>query len=552
MIKHLGLVLAFLAFLSLNRSAEGACTNLLVSRGAAEDSSVMITYNADAGGFMEQLYYKPAADHEPGDSVKVFDWDTGKYLGKIAQVDHTYRVVGNMNEHQVAIGETTFTGLKELRDTTGIIDYGSLMRLALQRAKTAREAVDVMTGLVEEYGYYSTGESFSISDPDEVWIMEMIGKGGIEKGAVWVARRVPDGYICAHANQSRITQFPMDDPENCLYSEDVISFAKEQGHYDPEKDGEFSFADTYCPLEPGGLLYCEGRVWRLFERAAPSLNLSPEYWRAVKGAEPYPLWVKPDEKLSVADVIDLMRDHFEDTPWDMTEGLAAGPFNCPYRWKPLQWQLSDDTTKSYGWGRPVSTQQTAFAFVTQSRNWLPDEIGGVFWYGVDDNYSNVYMPLYCSLQEVPHSLNVGSIKDFTLESAFWVFNLVANKAYTKYSYIIKDIRKVQKEIESRFHETQHAIDKAAMALYTEDPAKAEDFLSNYSVSQVGRTVDAWRKLWEHLVVKYNDGYINDVRKAGGRKPKGVSYGDEFLKRVLKDRPGYYDVEWRDADKTMTD
>ena len=538
------IILTTMIFSAINSHA---CTNFLVSRGASADSSVMVTYNADAGVFMEPLFYLPAADHEPGDSIKVFDWDTGKYLGNIAQVEHTYRVIGNMNEHQVAIGETTFTGRKELRDTNGIIDYGSLMRLALQRAKTAREAIKVMTDLVAEYGYYSTGESFSIADKDEVWIMEMIGKGGKEKGAVWVARRVPDGYISAHANQARIRDIPMDDPENCLYSEDVIEFAEEMGYFDPAEDGEFSFADIYCPLDPGGALYCEGRVWSLFTHAAPSLDLPADYWRAVKGAEPYPLFIKPDKKLSVEMVIDFMRDHFEGTPYDMTKGLAAGAYGCPYRWKPLQWQISDDTTKNYGWGRPISTQQTAFAFVSQSRNYLPDEIGGIFWYGVDDNYSNVYMPLYVSLQRPPKSLAKGSIKEFSFESAFWVFNLVSNRAYTKYSYIIEDIQKVQKEIEGNFHSNQAGIEKAAMEYYKQDKQKAIEFLSNYSISQVEYTVDRWLDLWKFIVVKYNDGYINDVQIKNGRAPKSSGYGDEFYKKAIKERPGYFDVEWKEEE-----
>lgn len=534
--------LTLLFLLLINTSSE-SCTNILVSRGATVDSSVIITYNADAGGFMEPLYYEPAKDHEPGDSVEIYEWDTGKFLGKIPQVAHTFAVVGNMNEHQVSIGETTYTGRKELKDTNALIDYGSLMWLAMHRAKTAREALDVMTSLVEEFGYYSSGESFSISDPDEVWILEMISKGPEERGAVWVARRVPDGYICVHANQARIHEFPMDDPENCIYSPDVIDFAIEKGYYDPD-DGPFSFSKAYNPLDPGGALYCEGRVWSVFRRAAPSLMLDKKYWRAYEGEEPYPLFIKPDKKLSVEDVISLMRDHFEGTEYDMTKGLGSGPFGCPYRWKPLQWQLSTDTVNSYGWGRPVSTQQTAFAFASQSRNWLPDEIGGCFWYGVDDNYTNVYMPLYCCMNRVPKTLQAGSISEFTLESAFWVFNLVANLAYTKYSYVYEDIRPVQEEIEGQFHDSREAVENAALTLYKQDKQLAVNFLTDYSVSQVNKTVDTWRDLWKQLVVKYNDGYINDVNVDNGRHPKGVSYGDYYLKKVLEERPGYYDVKWR--------
>ncbi|MBS4001033.1 MAG: C69 family dipeptidase [Desulfobulbaceae bacterium] len=533
-----------LTFLMLASSQVYTCTNLLVTKGASADGSTMITYNADAGGFMEPLFYLPAATWGDNDSLEVHDWDTGKYLGKIKQVKQTYLVVGNMNEYQVAIGETTFTGLTELRDTNGIVDYGSLMRITLQRSKTAREAIKVMTDLVAQYGYYSTGESFSIADAEEVWMLEMIGKGGKEKGAVWVAVKIPDGYIAAHANQARIRNFPLNDPDNCIYSKDVISFAQKNGYYDPKKDGEFSFADTYNPLEPGGLLFCEGRVWSLFRGAAPKANLSPDYWRAVEGATPYPLYIKPDNKLKVSDVIDLMRDHFNDTPWDLTKGLAAEPYGNPVRWKPLGFKLEGDTVNSYGWERPISTQQTAFAFVSQSRSWLPREIGGVFWYGVDDNYTNVYVPLYCSMTAPPPSSQGYSIADFSLNSAFWVFNLVANLAYTKYSYIIKDIQEVQSELENKFTKSQNAIDKAAVELYNIDKNLAINFLTDYSVSQFEQTVNRWRKLWEYLVVKYNDGYINDVTKEGGRHPKGVGYGDEFFRRVVKERPGYYDVKMK--------
>jgi dipeptidase len=541
MLRKIILTLTFLLIASYQAYT---CTNLLVTKGASADGSTMITYNADAGGFMEPLYYLPAATWGDNDSLEVHDWDTGKYLGKIKQVKQTYLVVGNMNEYQVAIGETTFTGLTELRDTNGIMDYGSLMRITLQRSKTAREAIKVMTDLVAKYGYYSTGESFSIADAEEVWMLEMIGKGGKEKGAVWVAVKIPDGYIAAHANQARIRNFPLNDPNNCIYSKDVISFAQKNGYYDPKKDGEFSFADIYNPLEPGGLLFCEGRVWSLFRRAAPKANLSPDYWRAVEGATPYPLYIKPDNKLKVSDVIDLMRDHFNDTPWDLTKGLAAEPYGNPVRWKPLGFKLAGDTVNAYGWERPISTQQTAFAFVSQSRSWLPREIGGVFWYGVDDNYTNVYVPLYCSMTAPPPSSQGYSIKDFSLNSAFWVFNLVANLAYTKYSYIIKDIQEVQSELENKFTISQNAIDKAAVELYNIDKNLAIDFLTDYSVSQFEQTVNRWRKLWEHLVVKYNDGYINDVNVEGGRHPKGVGYGDEFFRRVVKERPEYYDVKMK--------
>ncbi|MBM2816396.1 MAG: peptidase dipeptidase [Ignavibacteria bacterium] len=543
--KRLSFIKLFLilAILMLNIDYSYSCTNFLVSKGASVDGSVIITYNADAGGFMEPLYFRPPEDHKDGDSVDIYEWDSGRFLGKIAQVTHTYGVVGLMNEYQVSLGETTFGGRGELRDTAGKIDYGSLMFLGLQRAKTAREAIKVMTDLVAQYGYYSSGESFSVSDANEAWIMEMIGKGPGNKGAIWAARRVPDGYVCAHANQARIREVPLDDPENCLYASDIISFAEKKGFYDPNK-GDFSFVDAYCPLNPGELLFCEGRVWSLFRRAAPSLNLSTDYWRAVKGAEPYPLFIKPDKKLSVQDVISLMRDHFEGTEFDMTKDLAAGPFGCPYRWKNLTWKLEGDTITEYGWERPISTQQTGFCFVSQSRGFLPREIGGVHWFGFDDNYSNIYVPLYCSMTRVPKSYQHGPMAEFDFGSAFWIYNLVANIAYTKYSYIIKDIQAVQKEIEGKFRDYQPAIELAAMELYKKDSKLAVSYLTDYSNNQADITMERWFELWKQLVVKYNDGYINNVNKNRGRSPEGKGYGDKFLRMLTKERPGYYNVDWK--------
>lgn len=519
------------------------CTNLLVTKGASVDGSTMITYAADAGGFMERLFYLPEADHKQGEMLEVYDWDTGDYLGKIKQVPHTYRVVGNMNQYQVTIGETTYSGLTKYRDTTGIIDYGSLIRITLQRVKTAREAIHIIDALTKEYGYYSTGESFSIADPNEVWIMDIHPKGVGNKGIVWVARRIPDGYIAAHANQSRIRKIIKNDPDNCLYSEDVISFAKKEG-IAKEYDGEFSFADTYNPLEPGGVLYCEGRVWRFYDLAAPSKNLSDDYWRAVKGAEPYPLFIKPDKKISVKDLQNWMRDHFEGTKYDMTKGLAAGPYGCPYRWKSLEWELNGDTTTKYGWERPISTQQTAWSYIAQMRSFMPNEIGGLLWYGVDDAATSCYVPLYSCLTSAPKTYEVGSIKDFTWESMFWVFNLVANKAYTMYDYISKDVIKVQQKFENDFLNAQKSIEKAALELYKQDPQQASNFLSDYSTANAVRVHSTWKDLWEYITVKYNDRYVNDVTKDNGRAPKGVGYDQDFLEQVVEERPGYYNVEWK--------
>jgi len=539
--------LCFLIFVFSGYRYSNACTNILVSKGASKDGSVMITYNADAGGFMEPLYFMEAKDWRPNDSLEIYEWDTGKYLGKIKQVSHTYKVVGNMNEHQVAIGETTYGGREELWKPNGIIDYGSMMYIALQRAKTAREAIQVMTGLVEQYGYASEGESISVSDPDEAWIFEIIGKGEKEKGAVWAARKVPDGYICVHANQARIREVPLKDNDNCMYAPDLFSFAEKMGYWDSKSGKEFSFVDAYCPLNPEGLFLCEGRVWSIFRRAAPSQNFSSDYWRGIKGAEPYPLFIKPDKKLSVQDVMSLMRDHFEGTEFDMTKGLMAGPFACPYRWKNLYWQAPGDTITKYGWERPISTQQTAFSFVAQSRNFLPDAIGGVFWYALDDTYSNCYMPLYCCMLERPEPFASADVTKFDWNSATWIFNLVANYAYTKYSYIIKDIQAVQKKLEDNFFAMQPAVEKTAAELEKTDHKLAVQYLNDYSVSHAEMVVARWKELLEYIIAKYNDGYINDG-KNGGRSPKGVGYGSEWIQRVLKEYPDYYKIEWSEPKK----
>lgn len=521
-----------------------SCTNFLVSKGASADGSVMITYLSDAGGFMEPINFVPAAQHEPGDSVDIYDWDYGAFLGRIAQVPYTYKVIGNMNEHQVAIGETTFTGREELRGPNGIIDYGSLKYIALQRAKTAREAIKIMVDLCNKYGYASTGESFSVADKEEVWIFEFIGKGENEKGIVWVAARVPDGYVAAHANQSRIRKINFKDKDNWMWAPDVVSFAQRKGFYDKNgTDEDFCFTTAYCPPDPISLLLCEGRVWSIYRRVAPSQHFSEDYWRAVRGAEPYPLFIKPDNKLSVGDVMNLMRDHFQGTEYDMTKGFAAGPFGNPYRWKPLFFEVEGDTTQ-YGWERPISTQQTGFSFVSQSRSWLPDEIGGLFWYGVDDTYSTCYMPLYMGMTEMPPSISRGHITKFDWNSAFWVFNLVANYAYGMYSYMIEDIQKVQKDLEGYAMNLIPYIDKAALAMKKDNYELMSRYLTDFSVNTAENTIERWKELGYYLFAKYNDRYINDMQH-GGLRPKGPGYGNEFFRRAVEERPGYYDIRWRD-------
>ncbi|MFH0895639.1 MAG: C69 family dipeptidase [Bacteroidota bacterium] len=535
--------LTFVAAAMLFVNIAFACTNILVSKGASKDGSVMVTYSADAGGFCEPLYYQPARDWKTGDSLTIYEWDTGKKLGKIKQIAHTYQVVGNMNEWQVAIGETTFGGRSELYDPKAILDYGSLMYIALQRSKTAREAIKVMTELVAEYGYASSGESMSVADANEVWIFEIISKGTKEKGAVWAARRVPEGYICAHANHARIREIPKNDLANCIFSPDVESFAIQMGFYDPKLGKPFRFVDAYDPDDPGNLKYCEGRVWSIFNRAAPSQAFKSEFWRGVVGAEPYPLFIKADKKLAVEDVMALMRDHFEGTPWDMTKEPIAGPYGNPIRWKPLAWKLEGDTASEYGWERPISTQQTNFSFVSQSRANMPREIGGCFWYGLDDTYATCYMPLYCGITAPPKDYMIAKIDEFNWNSPWWVFNLLNNYSYSKYSYIIKDILKVQKEIEEKFIADQPAIEAKAAELYKSSPKKAVEFLTKYSSEQAAMVFERWKQLAGFVFAKYNDGYVNNMND-GGRSPRSTGYGNKECQRAIQDDPVKYRTMWR--------
>jgi len=530
-------LVAITASLILSASALYACTNLLVTKGASADGSVMITYTCD-GEFHPHLEYTPAADNEE-DSLEITDWG-GNVRGKIHQVPHIYAVVDLMNEHQLAISETTFTGREELQDTLGLLHYWDLMTLALQRAKTAREAIEVMTDLVKKYGYRSTGESFSIADTDEAWIMEMNGMGPGNKGAVWVALRIPDGYISCHANKARIGEFPLDDPENCLYSENVIDFAVEKGFYDPESGQPFSFREAYCPDTPSNHKYADTRVWSIFRRAAPSQNFDPDYHRAVVGAKEYPLWIKPDEKLSLSDVFSLMRDHYEGTPFDMTQGVDAGPYNTPYRWRPMEWEVDSVT---YMWERPISTQQTGFSFVSQSRGWLPDPVGGVFWYGVDDTWFTCYTPLYCGINDIPKSYTVGSLQDFTWESAWWVFNFVSNFCNLKYSYMIQDIQAVQQELEGFYIKMQPRIEQMALEISEFDNDLMIEFLTRYSVDNAENVVDRWRELGEYLIVKYNDGYVKNEK---GR-PEEVGYPESWLEKIVRERGDYYRLPEQEED-----
>ncbi len=509
-----------------DRDAHDACTNFLVTKGASADGSTFISYSADSHSLYGELYLRPAGLHQPGEKIPVHEWDTGKYLGEIDQAPETFWVVGNMNEHQVSIGETTFGGREGLRDTTGVVDYGSLMYLALARAKTARGAIKVMTDLVARYGYYSEGESFSVADPDEAWILEMVGKGAGSKGAVWVAVRVPDGYVSGHANQSRIRRFPLSDPANCVYAPDVVRFAREKGWFSG-RDEDFSFADTYNPLEFGALRACEARVWCGFTRIAPSLNLPPDYVMGDIHAPMLPLWVKPDRKLTARDVMGMMRDHFEGTPMDLSKGVGAGPFHLPYRWRPMEWEIDG---QKYLHERSVSTQQTGFSFVSQMRRALPDPIGGVLWFGLDDTYCTVYTPMYCGIRAVPKSFAVGTADwmHFSWDSAFYVFNFVANWTYSRWSDMIQDVQLVQRELEGGFFARQAEVEREALGLYQRSPEEAVAYLTRYSCDQGEAVTARWRKLGEFLLWKYMDGNVKDEFGVA-QHPR---YPDDWYRRIV--------------------
>jgi len=516
-----------------------ACTNILISKGASADGSTMISYAADSHVLYGELYHWPAKHWPAGSKLKVYEWDSGKYLGKIDQVEYTYSVTGNINEHQVSIGETTYGGRHELRDTSAVMDYGSLIYIALQRAKTAREAIEIMTSLVEEYGYYSSGETFSIADPNEVWIMDLIGKGPNNKGAVWVAVKIPDGYISAHANQARITTFPLNDKENCIYSTDVISFAREMGYFNG-KNKDFSFADAYAPLDYGAVRFCEARVWSAFRHANTEMDKYIDFIEG-KSTERMPLYIKPDHKLSLDDIKAMMRDHFEGTPLDMSVDAGAGPYNMPYRWRPLTWTV--DSVEYFN-ERAIATQQTGFSFIAQMRNWLPDPVGGILWFGVDDANSTVYLPMYCGMIRVPHSLEVGNgdMLTYSPTSAFWVFNTVSNRAYTRYSDMIKDIKKVQSELENKFSELVPAVDAAAKVLYDKDPSLAREFLTDFSIEQTDITVNRWRELGNFLLVKYIDGNVHPEKNGVFKRnahgypahPHHPGYSKRYYKKIVDD------------------
>lgn len=481
-----------------------ACTSFLVGKNASADGSAFITYNQDDYGMFGRLHYLPAAQHAKGEMHKIYDGDTNHYHGEIAEAPYTYAVMGYINEHQVGITETTFGGRSELEDPKGIIDYVSLMTIALQRSKTAREAIRVMTSLVQEYGYASEGESFSIADPNEVWILEMIGKGPKEKGAVWVAIRIPDDCIACHANQSRIHQFNMKDKKNVMYAKDVISFARKQGYF-TGKDADFSFADAYAPADFSAIRFCETRVWSFYNKWVNGMEQYLDYvdGKHIGQAKPMPLYFKPKQKLSLQDVMNSMRDHYEGTPFDITKDVGAGPYEAPYRPTPLVWEHKG---KKYFNERPISTQQTAGTYVIQLRASLPNAIGGVLWYGNDDPNMVAYTPVYCCASKAPECYDPKDASDvkFSWNSAFWVENWVSNMTYPRYSQLFPSVKAAREELESKYASQQAEIEAQAKTLLSQDPARAKAYLTDYSAQCAKQMMNRWKQLGEYLIVKFND------------------------------------------------
>ncbi len=533
LVRYVSVAAAVLAS-SLAQPLAG-CTNILVTKGASKDGSTIISYAADSHTLYGFLCFKAGGRHLAGELLDIVDWDSGKFLGRIKEAPVTYSRVGNMNEFQVSIGETTFGGRQELQEPAGIVDYGSLMYIALERSRTAREAIQVMGELVAEYGYASEGESISVADPNEAWIFDIIGKGKGKKGAVWVAMKLPDGTISAHANHSRISTFPLNDPKTCLYSKDVISFAREHGWYKGE-DKDFSFTDVYNPASFGILRGCEARVWSVFHRAAPSLNIPIDIAKGVPGAKPMPLCVKPDQKLGVRDVMELMRDHYEGTELDMTKDVGAGPYHMPYRWRPMEWKVDDAT---YVHERAISTQQTGWSFVSQARSFLPDPIGGVFWFGVDDTFMTVYVPMYCSIKSVPKTFaeGTGSWNEFSWDSAFWTFNFVSNYTYSRWDDMIVDVQKVQRELEGGFLGRQAEVEKHAETLYRQSPELARDYLTEYSCRQGDMVTARWKKLGEFLIWKYLDGNVRDAKG----EVTHPAYSPDWYRRIIKEKGDFIRV-----------
>jgi len=546
-------MLTLLLSLFLISESSMACTNFLVTKGASKDGSTMITYSADSHVLFGELYFWPAMTYKAGTMVDVYEWDTGKFLGSIEQAPVTYSVVGNINQYQVAIGETTYGGRSELHNPDGVIDYGSLIYIALQRSKNAREALYNMVMLTEKYGYCSSGESFSISDPNEVWIMDLIGKGPGKKGMAFVARRIPDGYISGHANQARITTFPVANGTTSIttaeidkiynpavetfYAADVVDVARGFGWYDGT-DADFSFSDVYAPVDFSAARFCEARVWSGFNKVNSTMGEYLNYAMGHDLKNRMPLWIKPDNKLSVEDVMGLMRDYYQDTPMDMTKDIGAGPYLNTVRWRPMSWKVDGQT---YLHERAIATQQTGFSFVTQSRSWLPDPVGGIIWFGVDDTYYTVYTPMYCGITSVPRSFAVGNgdIMTYSADAAFWVFNEVTNFVYSRASVMTPDLQAKQKELEQKYITETAAIDAKAAELF-KSTAKGSAKKGTDLVTAGDNTVKEWRELYKHLFTKYMDGNIKTRRalpegyKYVTPEVKQPGYSQEWLMRIVLD------------------
>ena len=579
-------VIALSALLTASPVPGDACTNIIVTRGASTDGSAMVSYAADSHWLYGELYFRNAADWKRGSMRKIYDWDSGRYLGEIEEIAHTYKRVGNMNEHQLIIAETTFGGREELHDKYGLLDYGSLIYIALERCKTAREAIECITGLANQYGYYSEGESFSIADKEEAWILEMIGKGilmkngrNMNKGVVWVARRIPDGMISGHANQARITTFPLHDPENCLYADDVISFARKKGYFEGE-DEEFSFADAYCPLDFGGMRGCDARVWSAFnmlsdgwfvyedEVTGRQITRDAGYFLDYAlGHNPknrLPLWVKPTKKLSVKDVADAMRDHYEGTPMDMRFDIGAGGNELPYRWRPMYFEYDG---RQYANERAIATQQTGFWFVGQNRIAYPDVIGGILWFGTDDAATSYLTPIYTNVTKVPRCFETGNgdLITYSPTSSFWANNRIANDCYRMYNLMAPYVREKIDEFENLQLERVKEIDRQALDIYAKladkEMQKADKkgylyfpkedtgdvvsavkrYLTNFSIETAQAQFKVWKELETTLLVKFIDGNVK------AQNPDGSFKHSEYSVHIPEglEQPGYSEV-WKQA------
>ncbi len=530
------------AAILLASSGAFACSNLIVGKKASVDGSVMVSYNADDYGMFGHLCHYPAGTHPKGTMRQIYDWDSGVYHGEIEEAPVTYNVIGNINEFQLSIGETTYGGREEMVDSTGILDYGSLIYVTLQRAKTAREAISVMTSLVEKYGYNSEGETFSICDPNEAWIMEMQGTGAGSKGVVWVAMRIPDDAICAHANQSRIGKFNMKDKKNVLYSKNVISYARKMGWFNG-KDSDFSWKNTYAFPDFSGRRFCDARVWSFFNHYADDFDrYLPWALGKDKDAEDMPLWIVPNRKLSVADVENGMRDHYEGTALALdTTSIGGGIYEMPYRPTPLTFTVDG---KQYFNERPISTQQTAFTFVSQLRSWLPREIGGVLWFGNDDANMVAYTPVYCgnTVQPACYNTKGADAVTFSSDNAFWLCNMVSNMVYPRYSQLFPELKAVRDSLETSYFANQTSIEKQAADLYQTDKAAALKLLNNYSNTKADEMLASWKHLATRIIVKYNDMAVK--KEKDGKLLQSVTrpgYPASFGRKLVKETGDWYAV-----------